>query len=77
MSFAMDATVCKNKIIMKTSFRDTPTSLEKPLIHGLRGFKVHVFNPIWFIIFTDFSSPKVALHVQLAKARGDLRTEAQ
>ena len=67
MSFAMDARVCKNKIIMKTNFRDTPTSLEKPLIHGLRGFKVHVFNPIWFIIFTDFSSRKVGFTRAISK----------
>ena len=55
MSFAMDATLCKNKIIMKTNFRESPAR-EQPPIHGLRGFKVHVLHPIWFIIFTDFSS---------------------
>ena len=58
MSFAMDATVCKNKIIMKTNFRESPAR-EKPPINGLRGFKVHVFN---LIIFTDFSSFKAGLN---------------
>ena len=27
-------------------------------------FKVHVFNPIWIIIFTDFSILKAGLHVR-------------
>ena len=48
----MDAMVYKNKIIMKTNFRETPTSREKPPIRRLRGYKVHVFM---LIIFTDFS----------------------
>ena len=63
MSFAMDATVCKNKIIMKTNFRES-LAREKPPIHGLLGFKVDVFNPILLVIFTDFSSFKGGLHVR-------------
>ena len=51
MSFAMDATMCKNKIIMKTNFRESPAREKRP-IYGLRGFKVHVFSPILIIIFT-------------------------
>ena len=63
MSFAMDATVCKNKIIMKTNFRESLAREKRP-IHGLLGFKVHVFNPILLVIFTDFSSFKGGLHVR-------------
>ena len=51
MSFVMDATVCKNKIIIKTIFLRI-AGAEEASNTGVRGFKVHLFNPIWLTIFT-------------------------
>ena len=54
MSFAMDATVCKKQNNNENKFSRI-VGAEETSNTGVCGFKVHVFKPIWFIIFTDFS----------------------